>query len=177
LIKKRTTVENIIEVVGRVFGVPVEGLHDDCRVRNYVIARHAAAWLARELTDNSYPGIGAAMGRNHSSVIYAVEQFRLKWAKYPAIMKAVKDIREEILGGPKAQPHPIGSIAAPFDVTVKPVKIKRIRHSPPGRPRTKFRKLRPCMTCGKNFISEGNHNRMCVACRHGDHTTINGVAV
>lgn len=27
------------------------------------------------------------------------------------------------------------------------------------------RKLRPCITCGGNFLSEGFHNRMCDACR------------
>lgn len=26
-------------------------------------------------------------------------------------------------------------------------------------------KLRPCLTCGSHFISEGPHNRMCPACR------------
>lgn len=29
-------------------------------------------------------------------------------------------------------------------------------------------KNRPCICCRKNFLSEGAHNRMCSACRHGN---------
>lgn len=28
------------------------------------------------------------------------------------------------------------------------------------------KKLRPCMSCGKDFSSEGSHNRLCNTCRN-----------
>lgn len=35
-----------------------------------------------------------------------------------------------------------------------------------GAPRRHTPKVRPCMSCRRNFLSQGPHNRMCVDCRH-----------
>ena len=34
-----------------------------------------------------------------------------------------------------------------------------------AKPETRPTTLRPCMTCGETFESQGNHNRMCRRCR------------
>lgn len=36
----------------------------------------------------------------------------------------------------------------------------------------KQRRLRPCLCCGKQFTSEGSHNRLCQPCRQSADGTI-----
>ena len=40
------------------------------------------------------------------------------------------------------------------------------RRSKPLKPRTAA--SRPCLCCGKPFVSDGAHNRLCGRCRHAD---------
>jgi chromosomal replication initiator protein len=54
------------------FGVPAASLTAKDRRPHVALARQVAMYLARELTDDSLPAIGAAFGgRNHSTVLHA----------------------------------------------------------------------------------------------------------
>lgn len=58
--------------VARRYGVTVDEIEGDRRTKRISQARHIAIYLARELTDSSYPAIGRAFGRrDHTTVMHA----------------------------------------------------------------------------------------------------------
>jgi chromosomal replication initiator protein len=64
------------------------------------LARQVAMFLARELTDRSLPEIGRGVGgRNHATVIHAINRVSTGITSDPELRKAVDNLRAE-LGGP-----------------------------------------------------------------------------
>ncbi|GEM_PF-6987605 len=59
----------VLDAVARTFGVSVDDLLEPSRQRRFTQARNVAYWLARELTGLSYPALGRAFGRHHTSVL------------------------------------------------------------------------------------------------------------
>ena len=68
------TLGDIEAVVAVFFGITPADLHSSRRIRTVSIARMVAMFLARRHTRMSYPEIGRAMGKNHSSVVLAVQK-------------------------------------------------------------------------------------------------------
>jgi len=68
------TIKEIIEQVAAVTGVPADVILGKGRVRRIARARQVAMVLSRELTGQSYPRIGRAFRRDHSTVIHATQQ-------------------------------------------------------------------------------------------------------
>lgn len=66
--------QKIIDVVCDVFSLADWEIFSDRREPWFVMARHAAAYLFRELTAMSYPEIGRALKRDHTTIIYAVKR-------------------------------------------------------------------------------------------------------
>lgn len=65
----------IIDSVSRFFGISVEDLLSKKRTKELVFPRQIAMYLCRTLLDMSFPNIGKAFnGKDHSTVMYAVEQ-------------------------------------------------------------------------------------------------------
>lgn len=64
----------IIDLVASEFAVPRRVLCSHRRNAGAVEARQAGMWLARHVTRQSYPAIGRAFDRDHTSVIYAVSR-------------------------------------------------------------------------------------------------------
>ena len=69
------TIENILKTVADYFRMRVSDLTSKRRSRSIVRPRQIAMALARELTNHSFPEIGAAFGgRDHTTVLYACRQ-------------------------------------------------------------------------------------------------------
>jgi len=68
------TLDDIESAVGALFGVTPADLHSTRRTRTVSVARMVAMYLARMHTQMSYPEIGRQMGKNHSSVVLAVQR-------------------------------------------------------------------------------------------------------
>ena len=68
------TVGDIESVVSAYFGITVADLHSSRRTQTVSLARSAAMFLARRHTRMSFPEIGRFMGKNHSSVVLAVQR-------------------------------------------------------------------------------------------------------
>jgi chromosomal replication initiator protein len=66
------TISMIQERVAVLFGVRRADLLGKTRVHTVTRPRHVAMHLARELTERSFPEIGRAFRRDHTSVMYAV---------------------------------------------------------------------------------------------------------
>jgi chromosomal replication initiator protein len=68
------TVGDIEAVVATFFGVTPADIHSSRRTKTVSAARMVAMYLARRHTQMSYPEIGRYMGKNHSSVVLAVQK-------------------------------------------------------------------------------------------------------
>ena len=93
------TCERIIEEAAEVFGVTVEALCGYSRTRALVLARQAAMYVCRSLTDESLPGIGRAFGqRDHTTVLHAVRKIEQLMTERAAVYVKVVELTNR-LGG------------------------------------------------------------------------------
>ncbi len=78
---RQITIENIQKTVADYYKIKVADMHSKKRTRNFARPRQIAMALTRELTNHSFPEIGAAFGnRHHTTVMHAcdeIEQLRL----------------------------------------------------------------------------------------------------
>nr|WP_269108691.1 chromosomal replication initiator protein DnaA [Lacticaseibacillus saniviri] len=69
------SISRIQEIVAKYYGTTVSELKGKKRVKQIVMPRQIAMYLAREMTDNSLPKIGQAFGgKDHTTVIHAHEK-------------------------------------------------------------------------------------------------------
>ena len=68
------TLGDIESAVAAFFGITPADIHSSRRTRTVSTARMLAMFLARRHTRMSFPEIGRAMGKNHSSVVLAVQR-------------------------------------------------------------------------------------------------------
>jgi chromosomal replication initiator protein len=70
--KGEISIEEIIKVIAGKLNIKISDIKAHNKNKNVVIARQIAMYLARKLTNNSFPDIGQKIGgRDHSTVIYA----------------------------------------------------------------------------------------------------------
>jgi hypothetical protein len=93
-------VRDVIRHVSRVFEVPEDVLTGPLRRAPIVEARHAAMYLARDLTGRSYPQIGRALGkRDHSTVIHGCQKCALTIERDPLFRARVRWARRLCVTG------------------------------------------------------------------------------
>ena len=91
------TVEKIIEEVGRTFGVSPDDIRSSKRSANISNARQIAVYVVREITQLSMTTIGEEFGgRDHSTVVYAVQQVEKNMKKDSKTKAMVEDIIKNI---------------------------------------------------------------------------------
>ncbi len=92
-------VEVIQSEVCRYYGVTLDELVGDKRTRRIVGPRQVAMYLSRELTDSSLPAIGRAFGgRDHTTVMYAVQKITDQMAGEGEVLTAVQDLTGRLTG-------------------------------------------------------------------------------
>jgi chromosomal replication initiator protein len=93
------SIETIQQEVCRYAGVSIAELKGDRRTKRVVIPRQVAMYLARELTDASLPAIGRAFGgRDHTTVIYAVQKVGRQMADEGEVYAAVQTLTMRLKG-------------------------------------------------------------------------------
>jgi chromosomal replication initiator protein len=93
-------VESIQGEVCRYFGVTRDELTGAKRTRRIVAPRQVAMYLSRELTDASLPAIGRAFGgRDHTTVMYAVQKVASQMGDEGELLTAVQTLRARLTGG------------------------------------------------------------------------------
>ena len=90
----------IIDSVSRYFSLSVEDLLSKKRTKELVLPRQIAMYLCRTLLDMSYPNIGKAFnGKDHSTVMYAVEQVSGQVETNPELQKTMDELKKYINSG------------------------------------------------------------------------------
>lgn len=86
---RQVNIDSIQKMVAEYYRIPLRELTGHKRTRIYARPRQIAMALARELTGDSYPDIGAAFeGRDHTTVIHACD-------KVDELRKLDKDVAED----------------------------------------------------------------------------------
>lgn len=86
-------VEKVIKATSRVTGVSVNEILSNRRHKDLVQARHIAMFLAHEMTTLSYVQIGAAMNKDHTSVMYAVNKIKKRGRGVSKVNKHMAEIK------------------------------------------------------------------------------------
>lgn len=60
----------IAETVSDAFRIPISEILGPTRAQRTTMARWIVEWLARQLTDWSFPALGRYFGRHHTTVVY-----------------------------------------------------------------------------------------------------------
>ena len=76
------TVEQILAAAARATAIPVEIIVSDGRARRLVVLRQAIMFLARTYANASFPQIGRAMGRDHSTIHHGVAMVKAKPGRF-----------------------------------------------------------------------------------------------
>jgi chromosomal replication initiator protein len=94
--KPRTDMELLTEIAD-ILGFDVDSLRGKSRQRPLVTARQIAMYVFRELTDLSYPSIARLFGgRDHTTVIHAVEKIQRQMGERKQIYEQVTDLLQRL---------------------------------------------------------------------------------
>lgn len=90
----RVTVDDVIRATAQHFTLRIADLKGRRRTKSLTLPRFVACYVARKLTRCSYPEIGVAIGRDHTSVLYAVQQVESRMDSDPRLANAVARVSE-----------------------------------------------------------------------------------
>jgi len=94
--RPRTDMELLTEIAD-ILGFDVDSLRGKSRQRPLVTARQIAMYVFRELTDLSYPSIARLFGgRDHTTVIHAVEKIQRQMGERKQIYEQVTDLLQRL---------------------------------------------------------------------------------
>ncbi len=96
--KEEVSVEEIIKVVAGRMNIKIADIKAHNKNKNLVLARQISMYLARKLTNFSYPDIGQKIGgRDHSTVIYANNKILNIIDSDLNFKKMVQDIEDSVI--------------------------------------------------------------------------------
>lgn len=96
----RTTVQQILELVGSEKGFSVSELKSNRRHGKLVLARQIAMYLAKMLTTHSYPSLGRTFGgKDHTTILHGVRKIERMMAESPEFAEEVNAMRAKLEGG------------------------------------------------------------------------------
>jgi chromosomal replication initiator protein len=87
----------IVDATAKAFNLSAEELRARDRRPGIAFPRQVAMFLARELTDQSLPDIGRALGgRSHTTVLHALQRVETSLASDPSVRSAVDKVRRQL---------------------------------------------------------------------------------
>lgn len=99
LVKDRgsqVTVESVQQVISAQFAVKMADLKSPKRTRSLAFARQVAMYLSRKLAGASLPAIGEKFGRDHSTVIHAIQVIEKRCEEDPAFHSTLESLQQLI---------------------------------------------------------------------------------
>jgi len=98
--KREITIDEITKAVGKKFNLRVADIRSKKKNKNLVLSRQIVMYLARRLTNSSFPDIGEKVGgRDHSTVIYSNNKIKKLLEKNPEVRKVVEEIEMTLQAG------------------------------------------------------------------------------
>lgn len=86
----------IIQCVSRYYGVSQEEILGKSRAKPFVYPRQIAMYLARSHTSLSFPDLGRVFGRDHTTVLHAVQRIMDDKSKDPQLQCDIKRLEDEL---------------------------------------------------------------------------------
>ncbi len=74
--RKNVTVDGIIDIVAGFYNVSVDDIKSTNRAAKTVYARQVAIYLAKEMSDESFPFIGNCFNRKHTTIMYSHQKVK-----------------------------------------------------------------------------------------------------
>jgi len=91
------TPDAILDYISKYYGLEESIIRGQQRIRDAVSARQIAMYLIRSMTNLSLDDIGKVFdNRDHSTVLYSIQQVEKKMKKEPAFAESVKEIKTNI---------------------------------------------------------------------------------
>ena len=90
------TIEGIQDFISSYFNIKKSDLVGSKRNKQFVVPRQISMYLCRELINESFPQIGAAFGKDHTTILHAYGKVAKELEKDPALRDTVDDIKEKI---------------------------------------------------------------------------------
>ena len=82
----------VMKLACKYFGIGQQELVSQSRTLKVMLPRHVTMYLAKELTDLSYPQIGAWFNRDHTTVVHAYQKMTEQLQSNPTVKKMVDEI-------------------------------------------------------------------------------------
>jgi chromosomal replication initiation ATPase DnaA len=94
IINKPISIRRIMVETGAYYGVSLADILSDRRLAQMVLARHTSIYLARILTQASYPAIGRVIGnRDHTTCLHAVRKVIKRLENDPVLAADIEAIK------------------------------------------------------------------------------------
>lgn len=91
------TVRQIKYVTALHFAVDLAAMNSQTREKKVARPRQVAMYLSRKLTTRSYPQIGRAFDRDHTTILHGVRQTMRRIAKYPKYAAYIEQVEQGVL--------------------------------------------------------------------------------
>lgn len=94
---KNLTLDKIIEITANHFSMESADIKGQSRAKEFSYVRQIAIYLARNLTNSSFPSIGNAFGgRKHTTILYAYEKMKEEIQTNKILSETVNEISNKI---------------------------------------------------------------------------------
>ena len=90
--------EQIILILSDLYKINAHLLLQDFRAEKYVRPRHIVMYFIRTLAKLSFPKIGRMFGKNHTSVMHAVDLVKHRMENDPVYKDHVEEVQSILLG-------------------------------------------------------------------------------
>ncbi len=94
--RRAATIDDAIAAGAEAFGLTLEDMTGRAQPQRIVRARHAVVWCAREVLKESFPRIGKAMKRDHTTVMSSYRRAQALMERDKAFQDGVRRIREAL---------------------------------------------------------------------------------
>lgn len=96
LTSKKITPNDIIEASAKYFGLEVKEITGAGRSKEISTARQVAIYLAREITELSFPALAKDFKKNHTTILYCWEKVKKEIKTNVVLLEQIKEIEKEI---------------------------------------------------------------------------------
>lgn len=97
-LSRKLTVEAIKAEVAAAYRIPVSDIESPSRKKELVQARQIAIYLARELTETSFPALGRSFGgRDHTTIMHSYQKMQELLRQIPLLRSEIESLRATIL--------------------------------------------------------------------------------